>query len=120
MAKINNLKNDFFKALDEIEVVLFVLLFRRHSLFEKGEATFVEFKKENNTILKFLFGPSDWDIEMIIYTSKGKFAFKDLLSIPEINRWVSENSYKQENGRNIKNELKWFVKLLKASLPYVE
>lgn len=120
MAKINNLKNDFLKALDEIELMLLVLFFKRHSFFEKGEANYIEYRKENNTRLEFLFGPSDWDIEMIIYTSKGKFAFKDLLSVPEINRWVSENRYKQENGRNIKNELQWFVDLLKTSLPYVE
>lgn len=57
---------------------------------------------------------------MLIYTSKGKFAFKDLLSIPEIKKWVSENRYEQENGRNLKNELQWFVDLLKTSLPFVE
>ncbi|GAA4439056.1 hypothetical protein GCM10023091_20700 [Ravibacter arvi] len=57
---------------------------------------------------------------MIIYTSKGKFTFKNLLSISEINRWVNDNRYKQENGRNVKNELLWYVELLTVSLPYVE
>lgn len=120
MAKINNIKEDFFKALDEIELVLLLLLFKRQSIFEKGEANFIEYKKDNNTRLEFLFGPSDWDIEMIIYTSKGKFAFKDLLNIPDISSWVNKNRYKQENGRNIKNELEWFVDLLRVSLPYIE
>jgi|GEM_PF-1636975 hypothetical protein len=120
MGKINKLEEEFFKALDEIELLLLVLLFKRHSFFEKGEAGFVEYRKENNTRLEFLFGPSDWDIEMIIYTSKGKHAFKDLLSVPEIKSWVSDNRYKKENGRNIKNELLWFVELLKVSLPLVE
>ncbi len=120
MAKIDNLKEQFFKALDEIEFVLFALLFKRHSFFEKGEANFLEYRKDNNTRLEFLLGPSDWDIEIIIYTSKGKYAFKDLLSIPEINSWVNNNRYKQENGRNIKNEIEWFIDLLKVSLPYVE
>ena len=57
---------------------------------------------------------------MIIYTAKGKFSFKDLLSISEMNRWVNDNRYKQTNGRNMKNELWVFVELLKVSLPYVE
>ena len=120
MAKINNLIEDFLEAINEIEILLLALLFKRHSFFDKGLAYFIEYRKENNTRVEFLFGPSDWAIEMIIYTSKGKFAFKDLLSIPEIISWVNNNRYKQENGRNIKNELEWFVDLLKVSLPYVE
>lgn len=120
MAKINNLTEDFLEAINEIEIVLFALSFKRNSFFEKGFAYFIEFRKENNTRVEFLFGPSDWDIEMIIYTSKGKFAFKDLLSIPGIISWVNKNRYKQENSRNLKKELEWFVDLLKVSLPYVE
>lgn len=120
MAKINNLTEDFLEAINEIEIVLLDLLFKRYSSFEKGLANFIGYRKENNTRVEFLFGPSDWAIEMIIYTSKGKFAFRDLLSIPEIYSWVNSNRYKQENGRNIKNEIEWFVNLLKVSLPYVE
>jgi uncharacterized short protein YbdD (DUF466 family) len=121
MAKINNLTEEFLKALDEIEIMLLALFFKKHSFLEKGLAYYIEYRKENNnTRVEFLFGPSDWSIEMIIYTSKGKFAFKDLLGIPDINNWVNNNRYKQENDRNIKNELEWFVDLLKISLPYVE
>ncbi len=117
---MQKLTEEFLKALNEMEVVLLSLLFKRHSLFEKGLAYYIEYRKENNARVEFLFGPSDWDIEMIIYTSKGRFAFKDLLSIPEINRWVNDNRYKQENGRSVKNELVWLIDLLKVSLPYVE
>lgn len=120
MAIIDKSKEEFLKALSEIDVVLHTLLFQRNSLFEKGAAYYIEYLKENNTRVEFLFGPSDWDVEMIIYTSKGKFAFKDLLSISEINRWVGNNRYKQEYGRNVKNELFWYVDLLKVSLPWVE
>lgn len=116
----NKLETEFLKALDEIEMVLSSILFKRHSFFEKGVAYYIEYRKQNNTRVEFLFGPSDWDIEMIIYTSKGKFTFKDLLSIQEINKWVNDNRYKQENGRNLKNELLWFVELLKWSLQYLE
>jgi len=62
------------KALNEIEIVLLTLFFKRHSL----------------------------------------------LNIPEVNRWVNDNRYNQANGRNVKNELLWFVELLKVSLPVVE
>lgn len=120
MAKINNLTEDFLKAITEVEIVLLALFFKRHSFFEKGLAYFIEYRKENNTRVEFLFGPSDWDIEMIVYTSKGKFAFKDLLGIQEINRWVTNNRYEQENCRNMKSELEWYIDLLKISLPYVE
>ena len=118
--KINNLTEDFLEAINDIEIVLLALLFKRHSFFEKGLAYFIEYRKESNTRVEFLFGPSDWAIEMIIFTSTGKFAFKDLLSISEINRWVNDNRYKQENGRNVKSELLWYVDLVKVSLPYVE
>lgn len=120
MAKVNDLSIAFLEAINEIEILLFALYFRRYSFFEKGLAFFIEYRKENDTKVEFLFGPSNWDVEMIIYTSKGKFSFKDLLSIPEINSWVDTNRYIQGNGRNIKNELEWFVSLLKISLPYVE
>ncbi|MCX6263256.1 MAG: hypothetical protein NTZ47_01770 [Bacteroidetes bacterium] len=120
MAKINSLTEDFLEAINEIEIILLALFFKRHSFFEKGLAYFIEFKKENNTRVEFIFGPSNWDIEMIIYTSKGKFAFRDLLSIPEIVNWVNNNRYKEVSSRNIKNELEWFVDLLRVSLPYVE
>ncbi len=119
MAKINNLTDDFLDALNEIEIVLLTLFFKRHSYCEKGLAYYIEYTKQNNTRVEFLFGPSDWSIEIIIYTAKGKFAFKDLLSISEINRWVHVNRYEQGNGRNIKNEILWYVELLTVSLPYV-
>lgn len=120
MAIKDKLTTELLKALNEIEVVLLTLLFKRHSLFENGLAYYIEFIKPNNTRVEFLFGPSEWDIEMIIYTSKGKFAFKDLLKIPPIQKWVNDNRYKQENVRNLRKELLWFVEFLKISLPYVE
>lgn len=120
MAIKDKLTEEFLQALKEAEVVLLRLLFKKHSFFEKGLAYYIEFRKENSTRVEFLFGPSEWNIEMIIYTSKGKFAFKDLLNISEVNRWANDNRYKQENGRSIKNELFWFIELLKVSLPMVE
>jgi hypothetical protein len=119
MAVKDKLTQDFLKALEEVERVLSLISFVKHSFQEKGLAYFVEFKK-HNTIVEFLFGPPEFQIEMIIYTSKGKFAFRDLLEIPVVRKWVDDNRYVQLNERNIKNELMWFVELMKVSLKEVE
>ena len=120
MAKRDNLTTEFLNALNEIEIRLFDLSFKKHSFLEKGFACYIDYKKENGTQLAFLFGPSDWGIEIILYASESKFALKDLFAIPEVNNWVNKNRYKQENGRNLKKELEWYVDLLKVCLPYIE
>lgn len=110
---------EFLAGIKEIESILFLLNFYPYSFEEKGLAYFIKYKR-GNSIVEFLFGSSDWDLEIIILTPKGKFAFKDLLQIPEIEEWVNINRYKQDNGRNVKNELLWFVELLKTTLPIIE
>ena len=119
MAVKDKLTEEFLEALKEIESTLFMLSFVKHSFQEKGLAYFFEFKK-NNVILEFLFGPPEFQIEMIIYTSKGKFAFRDLLEIKTIWKWVNDNRYVQLNDRSIKDELNWFVELMKVSMAEVE
>lgn len=119
MAKIDKLTEAFLNGLVEIELILSLLQFKRKSFQKKGFAYFVEYKR-NQTMVSFLFGPSDWDVEMIVNTAKGKYAFKDLLQIKEILKWVNENRYEQIEERDIKNELLWFVELLKFSLPFIE
>jgi hypothetical protein len=119
MAVKDKLTEEFLVGIKEIESILFLLNFYPYSFEEKGPAYFIKYKR-GGSIVEFLFGPSDWDIEIIIFTSKGKFAFKDLLQIPTIAEWVNNNKYKEVNGRNIKNELLWAVELLKTSLPIIE
>ena len=101
MAVKDKLTEDFLKALKEVESVLLLISFVKHSLQEKGLAYFVEFKK-GSTVVEFLFGPPEFKIEMIIYTLKGKFAFREMLEIQAIGKWVNENRYVQLNARNIK------------------
>jgi hypothetical protein len=115
----DKLTEDFLIGIKEVESILLLLHFYPDSFNEKGSAYFIRYKK-NKTIVEFIFGPSDWDIEMIIFTSKGKFAFKDLLRIPVIAKWVLDNRYIQENIRNVKNELFWYMELLKTALPIIE
>jgi len=56
---------------------------------------------------------------MIIFSKEGKFAFKDLLEIPNVAVWVNNNRYRQAGERNIKSELLWYVQLLKVALPVI-
>jgi len=119
MAKIDKLTVSFLNGLIEIQPILSLMFFKKKSFEEKGYAYFVEYQKKE-TIVLFLFGPSDWGVEMIINTAKKKYAAKDLLQIPEILKWVKENRFEQIGERDIKNELLWFVELLKFSLPYIE
>jgi hypothetical protein len=120
MAVNDKLRKEFLEALDDAETMLNKLLFKKHCISQKGLAYFIEYRKENDTRVKFLFGPADWDIEMIIYTSIGKFSFKDLLGFPAIKMWVNDNGYRQHSDRNLRSELFWFVELLKISLPIIE
>lgn len=119
MAKTDKLTESFLNGLTEIEPILSLMSFKKTSFQKKGYAYFIEYQRKG-TIVLFLFGPSDWAIEMIINTSKGKYAGKDLLQIPEILKWINENKYQQITQRDMRNELLWFIELLKVSLPYVE
>src|SRR5690349_19786498 len=116
---IDELTKEFLAGSEIVKEVLVSLHFKPLSFEEKGYAYVIRYQKEKN-IVEFLFGPSDWDVEMIIYTRDKKFAFRDLLAIPAIAKWVSDNKYEQVGKRNIQNELLWFVELLKISLPIIE
>ena len=98
MAK-KNITEIFLESIEEIEKLLIDFQFKSKPFDKSGLALFVAYEK-GNTLVEFLFGPSDWDVEMIIITSKGRFAFRDLLEIPSILKWVKDNRYRQENDRN--------------------
>ncbi len=85
-----------------------------HLSTEKKGATFIEYQGTDDTRVTFMFGPSDWDVEMIIKRNGIKYAFKDLLQIPSIAQWTKDNRYIQETrDRSIADEVGWAVKLLK-------
>jgi hypothetical protein len=111
--KINE---EFLAALNSSEDVFSEISFEKDRYIEKGYAQYVYYKNKN-VKAEFLFGPPDWHIDMIIYVSNKKYSFADLLKIPVILDWVNNNRYKQENSRNIQNELLWFIDLLRVSLP---
>jgi hypothetical protein len=120
MALKDKLTEEFLLSLKEVEPLLLTLQFKPYSYLEKG-GHYIKYKKENTgSVVEFLFGPSGWEIEMIIFTSKGKFAFKDLFVIPVIAKWLNENRYKEESGRDIRNEMLYCIEVLKVSLPIIE
>jgi hypothetical protein len=119
MAITDTLTKEFLEGLEDVKKLLIFQSFREISFDQKGMAYFVQYQRKT-TIVKFLFGPGDWDVEMIVYTPKGEFAFKELLELHPIRKWIDDNRYKQVGGRNVKNELLWFVELLKVSLPIIE
>jgi hypothetical protein len=83
----DNLTEDFLEGIEDVKKLLLFIRFQPLLFDKKGLAYFVKFQKEK-TIIEFLFGPSDWDIEMLIYIGNRKFAFKDLLEILAIAKWV--------------------------------
>lgn len=115
----DKLTEEFLQALKEVEKLLLMLLFKPYSFDKKGFAYFVQYKR-GNSIVKFLYGPPEYEVEMIIYTSKGIFEFKDLLQVPAIASWVDNNKYLVGNANDIRSEMLWFVELLKFSLPKIE
>ncbi len=119
MAISENLNQEFLRALKEVQKILEEMSFVKHSFNEKGYAYYAQYKK-HNTIVEFLFGAPEFQIEMIIYTSKGKYAFRDLIKTPFIEKWVNDNRYVQMSERKISSELLWFVDLLKVSLTEIE
>jgi hypothetical protein len=59
-----------------------------------------------------MFGPSDWNVEMLLTTKEKKYALKDLLQIPSIVQWTKDNKFQPKTNDRVKDELGWYVDLL--------
>ena len=107
-------QESFIKIMNDKEKALADIGLSHLSTEKKGYATFIEYRGTYDTQVSFMFGPSDWDVEMIIKRNGRKYAFKDLLQIPSIAQWTEDNRYVRETrDRNIADEVGWAVKLLK-------
>src|ERR1700761_7769147 len=81
----------FLEGLEKADGLLLAMGFERHSIEKQGYyAFFVQYKCVNSSI-EFVFGPPEYHVSMVIYTSRGKFEFKDLLQIPIIAEWVDKH-----------------------------
>ena len=115
----DQLSIQFLDAIHEIENELLEFSFKKHSVQKHGGAYFVEFKK-GQVLLEFQFGPPEFQIDIILFASKGKFEFKDLMEIPKIGTWVNNHIYSPPERRNLKMELLWFMDLIKFSLTHID
>lgn len=115
----NSVTEEYLRGLEEIKPKLISEGFQLYSFEKKGAAYFTEYVRGNERVL-FMFGPSDWDTEMIIFVKEKTFAFMDLLEIAEIKEWVKQNTYTQTSGRNVIKELYWDLELMNYSLPILE
>ena len=112
-------QESFIESVKEASSLLTEMKFAHHSTIRKGYSTYIDYKRKG-TMITFMFGPSDWDVEILIIIGARKYAFKDLLQIPSIHHWVSSNRYEQRSKRIIKDEVIWFIKLLQFALPKIE
>ncbi len=111
--------NDFLQALDDFEKLLSSMSFKDHRVIENGPI-YINLYKKDNTSIKIFWGPPEFEIDLIIYTKKRKYEFKDLLEIPTVGKWANENRYVERNGRNYKEEFMWLIELFRICLPIVE
>ncbi len=65
MVMKNKLTEEFLHAIKEVEDILLLLQFNPHSFEKKGFAYYIEYKR-GETVVMFLFGLSNWDVEMIL------------------------------------------------------
>lgn len=57
---------EFLSALNEADEILAKMSFEKDDIIEQGPAYFVYYKRKNNRV-EFLFGPPEFQVEMIIY-----------------------------------------------------
>ncbi|MEO6549316.1 MAG: hypothetical protein ABIN94_15040 [Ferruginibacter sp.] len=110
-----NLTEEFLQSLEDIEPMLLDMLFKKDSIVKKGFAYFVLYNKVSTSV-EFIFGAPEFQIEIIICDAKGKYEFRDLMAIPAIKVWINDNRYIQKSERNLKDEMTWFIELLRFSL----
>ena len=103
----------FIKSIKDLEPHLTQLGFLHLSTNKKGFATYAEYKSKDNIQALFMFGPSDWHVDLSLSRNERKYEFKDLLQIPAISQWTKDNKLKEQTNNRIKDEVAWFVGLLR-------
>lgn len=104
----------FIQSLKNVEVELNDIGFLHTSTIKKGYATYIHYKMaDNNMPILFMYGPSDWNVELSVTKNGRKYEFKDILQIPPILQWIMDNKFQRQTSNNIKNEVTWFIDLLR-------
>jgi hypothetical protein len=108
-------QESFIKSINEAEPILTDIGLSHILTEKKGYATFVDYKG-TDTLVSFMCGPSDWNVEILLEKNHRKYAFKDLLQIPSIAQWTIKNKLRQVTNDRLKDEVFWFVDLIKFVL----
>jgi len=102
----------FIQAIKDNETRLTDIGFSHISTTKKGYATYIDFKSTEKDKVSFIFGPSDWNVEIVFTTTDKKYEFKDLVQIPSVALWTRDNKFTPKSNDKIKDQVDWFVDLL--------
>jgi hypothetical protein len=105
-------------ALKEVEPILSSMGFKPHP-YNQGYPYYIKYK-HGDTIIMFMYGPSDWHVEIVLFTAKGKFNIADLMKFPTIADWVYGKKFISSSENPIVNELLWNIELMKIALLFIE
>jgi len=108
-------QESFIKSVAESDTILTDLGFLHQSTEKKSYATYIKYKRDD-TLICFMLGPSDWHVDISIFTNKTKYVFKDLLAISSIAQWAANNKFEQKSVDKINNEVIWFMQFTRFSL----
>ncbi len=106
-------QDTFINSLKDIESDLSDIGITHLLTTKKGYATYVDYKSADNIHVSFIFGPSDWHVELVLRKNGIKYELKDLFQIPSIAEWIRCNKFQEQTGNRIKNEIAWFVDFLR-------
>jgi hypothetical protein len=116
-------QNRFVEALRVIECTLGRRGFIPAPPLQHGFATWISFKKPNCEV-KFAYGPPEYHVEMFIRmeTKEGakNYELADLMRIPSLAQWISDNRPVSHGDDSLCIESRWFAELLNVALPELE
>lgn len=106
-------QDTFIHLIKDMESELTHIGFSHLSTTKKGYATYVDYKSAENIHASFMFGPSDWHVELVLRKDEKNYELKDLLQIPSIAEWIRNSKFKEQTSNRIKDEITFFVGLLR-------
>jgi len=111
----NDLTQDDLNLLEDVKDRMIEFGFKQFEIKQTG-IIWISFRR-NMTSVEYLYWPQRSEIEMIISIGTRKYELKDLVVIPEIREWWTENN---KGIAGFRNDSLWFVDLFKFSLPILE
>lgn len=112
--------DDFLELLNKEEHSLIDMSFRRLRVERKGlYAVYVSYE-HGNTSVKFMYGPPEYHVEIVVYNSGERYGFNDLLDLPAVAEWF-QNRRPEFNDQNVvTKEIKFYIEMLQIALPALQ